>query len=118
MPTVLLKADKITTAYNALNVYNYFAAKKIFEKSIQKKPTEASYGLSIIYSRNDNPFSNIDSAYKYIIKTLNCFNKENNKKKLILLKFNLSQQNIDSLKELIHQNATAFFQLLNDQKSD
>lgn len=65
--------NKIEDAYKALSIYDYFKAKHLFYKSLKKNPTEASYGLATIYYRNDNPFSNIDSAAKYITISLNTF---------------------------------------------
>lgn len=64
--TLGIKASKISKAYNALSIYNYFEAKRLFEKSIKKKQATASFGLATIYYRTDNPFSNADSAAKYI----------------------------------------------------
>ena len=61
-----LYAGKIQKGYDALKVYNYFKAKEIFEHSKKKHGIPSTFGLSIIYSRSDNPFSNIDSANKYI----------------------------------------------------
>lgn len=59
-------SSNIGDAYEALSIYDYFKAKKIFYKSLKKTPSAASFGLATIFSRNDNPFSNIDSAAKYI----------------------------------------------------
>lgn len=61
-----LSANKISRAYRALSVFNYFEAKRLFYASIKTNQTQASYGLSIIFNRTDNPFSDIDSAAKYI----------------------------------------------------
>jgi hypothetical protein len=58
--------NKISDGYKALAIYDYFKAKQLFYKSYSKYTCEASYGLAIIYHRNDNPFSNTDSAAKYI----------------------------------------------------
>ncbi len=57
---------RLQKAYNALAIYDYFQAKELFYKSLKNDPVAASYGLSVIYSRNDNPFTQIDSAHKYI----------------------------------------------------
>ena len=65
--------SKITKAYKALSIYNYFEAKHLFEKTIRKKPSAASYGLATIYARTDNPFSQIDSAAKYIVRAKQLF---------------------------------------------
>ena len=59
---------KIASGFEALSIFDYFKAKALFNKSLNKKPAEASFGLAIIYYRTDNPFSNIDSACKYIAK--------------------------------------------------
>lgn len=62
-----LWAGKLEKAFQALDIYNYFDAKVFFEKSLKKDEVAASYGLSIIYYRTDNPFFNLDSAQRYII---------------------------------------------------
>lgn len=61
------EASKIEKAYQALKIYDYFKAKKYFERSLKKHPAAASYGLATIYYRSDNPFHQIDSAYRYIV---------------------------------------------------
>jgi hypothetical protein len=58
--------SKISDAYDALSIFDYFKAKQLFYKSFQKFPCESAFGLANIYYRTDNPFSNIDSAAKYI----------------------------------------------------
>ncbi len=57
---------RLKNAFAALEVFNYFEAKDLFEKSLDKHPVGAGYGLSIIYARNDNPFFHVDSARKYV----------------------------------------------------
>jgi len=61
------EASKIEKAYQALKIYDYFKAKKCFERSLKKHPAAASYGLATIYYRSDNPFHNLDSSYRYIV---------------------------------------------------
>lgn len=70
-------ASGIGEAYKALSVYDYFKAKKLFYKSLKQKPKEASFGLAAIFYRADNPFSNIDSAAKYIAISRQSAAKEN-----------------------------------------
>jgi hypothetical protein len=65
--------SKISSAYEALSVYDYFKARGLFYSSLSKNPSEAGYGLATIYSRSDNPFSNIDSAAKYISRSAKTF---------------------------------------------
>ncbi len=58
--------NKISDAYEALSMFDYFKARHLFYKSLSKYPAESSFGLATIFYRNDNPFSNIDSSAKYI----------------------------------------------------
>jgi hypothetical protein len=67
-------ANKISAAYEALSIYDYFKAKQLFYKSLSKYPCQSAFGLATIYYRNDNPFSNIDSAAKYISISKRNFN--------------------------------------------
>ncbi len=59
-------AGRVERGYKALNQFNFFKAKRLFEKAAKKKVAAATYGLSFIYEREDNPFHNLDSAYKFI----------------------------------------------------
>ena len=69
-----VSAGKIDKGYEALKIYNYFEAKKIFTKTIKKDSSASSYGLATIFFRNDNPFHSLDSAYKYICISERTFN--------------------------------------------
>ena len=100
-----IKANSIAKAFSALQSYNYFEAKRLFEKSIKQETAAATYGLSIIYFRDDNPFSNIDSAYKYILKSDNTFQTLSLKDRTFYLKFNVSQKSIDSIKGDVYHKA-------------
>lgn len=62
-----LMAGKIEKGFQSLDIYNYFEAKRLFEQAMKKDGVAASYGLSVIYGRNDNPFFNLDSARSYIL---------------------------------------------------
>lgn len=69
-----LKASKIEEAYKALDIYDYFKAKKLFYAQLHKShKTAAAYGLATIFYRIDNPFHNLDSASKYISRSGNFF---------------------------------------------
>ncbi len=62
-----LHAGPLEKGFEALKVFNYFDAKGFFDKAMKSRPAGASYGLSTIFYRTDNPFSNVDSAHKYIL---------------------------------------------------
>ena len=60
------KAGGLDKGFKALEVFDYFKAKQIFYKSLKKDSAAASYGLSVIYALNNNPFYSLDSALLYI----------------------------------------------------
>ncbi|MBK9283127.1 MAG: WG repeat-containing protein [Sphingobacteriaceae bacterium] len=72
-----LVAGQIEKGYEALSIYDYFKAKKIFYSLIKKKNSSAYYGLSLIYFRKDNPFHQLDSALKYAVAGANLLRNEN-----------------------------------------
>ncbi|WP_107039806.1 WG repeat-containing protein [Brumimicrobium mesophilum] len=76
---ITLGSCKIQKGFESLDSFNYFEAKKNFEKSIQKEKSPASYGLSVIYFRNDNPFHNLDSAYHYSLLSVESFKESKEK---------------------------------------
>ncbi|MBK9192219.1 MAG: WG repeat-containing protein [Crocinitomicaceae bacterium] len=94
-------ADKIKKGYQALEIYNYFEAKRLFEKSLKKKIVPASYGLSLIYFRNDNPFHNIDSAYRYIVIANEKFPILDEKQKLEFQIYGVDQVSLEHQRELV-----------------
>ena len=59
-------SGKLKKGFAALEVYNYFEAKQQFYKALKKDSVAAGYGLSVVYGRDDNPFYQIDSAFKFI----------------------------------------------------
>src|SRR5690554_5332398 len=76
----ILGSCKLSKGFEALEQYNYFEAKKAFEKSLKKNEAPSAYGLSEIYFRNDNPFHNLDSAYHYSLLSVEAFKKTKEKK--------------------------------------
>jgi hypothetical protein len=65
----LANAAKINDAYKALEIFDYFKARKLFYESYNKKTSHASYGLAIIYFRTDNPFSKAVYTYSSVATT-------------------------------------------------
>lgn len=62
--------------YEALSIFDYFKAKALFYASFSGKTNApAAYGLSLIYARRDNPFTQPDSAYKYAHAALVLYQK-------------------------------------------
>lgn len=84
--------NKISDAFEALSVFDYFKAKQLFYKVNKKYPCESSYGLATIFYRNDNPFSNIDSAAKYI-----AISKKQFTDTITFSNYHINSQNINEL---------------------
>lgn len=102
------KAATIDKAFTALKQYNYFDAKRLFEKSAKKQPSAANYGLAMIYSRTDNPFHNLDSAFACIQRSETTYSATKEKTKEALRKYDFDYLQIVALRKSI---SSAFFQL-------
>lgn len=94
-------AGKIDKAFENLKIYNYFEAKQLFEKSMKKQPAPASYGLAVIYSRKDNPFYNLDSAYVLIQKAEKLYATQKEKTQLKLKKYEFDYPHILALRQQV-----------------
>ena len=76
----------IDDAFEALEIHDYFKAKKLFYKNIKRKPAASAYGLSVIYSRNNNPFYNLDSALQYAKISAKCYFLQTSEKQKLMFK--------------------------------
>lgn len=90
--------NKLRIAYQALDSYDYFKAKKLFYTSLHQYPYASAFGLATIFSRNDNPFYNIDSAARYIIVSNQHF-----KDTSTYFSYHLNQKNNHALTSIICQ---------------
>ena len=88
--------NKISDAFNALSIFDYFKAKSLFYSTQNRYPCQSSFGLAIIFSKSDNPFYNIDSAAKYIIKC-----KANFKDTASYFGYQISEKSIHVLEQKI-----------------
>lgn len=68
-------AGKLEKGLEALKVFDYFKAKEYFEKAMKKDAAGASYGMSLIYGNDKNPFFQMDSAYAFIFRADTLFDK-------------------------------------------
>ncbi len=95
-------AGKTEKAWEALAVFDYFKAKTLFSATIKKEPTAASYGLAIIYYRNDNPFHDLDSATNHIRRALQSFDGEIVKKEKQFTKWKVYKTSLLALRNDIY----------------
>lgn len=110
-------AGRIERGFEALRIYNYFKAKQLFEKSLKKAPAGASYGLSIIYYRTDNPFSNIDSAYAFILRSEKSFATVKRREFKMLAGLGITGPAVHSMKDSVHQKAFDIYSRKNSIES-
>ena len=105
--TVTCYAASIEDAFKSLENYNYFEAKKLFEKFLKKEFAASNFGLATIYFRTDNPFHNIDSAYACIVRSEKTYGAMKDKQKEKLKKYRFDYAAISSLRQNI---STVLFQ--------
>lgn len=108
LTTTAAQAAKIDQAFENLKVFNYFEAKAGFEKSLGKYEAPASFGLATIYARNDNPFFNLDSAYRYIVRSEQHYGAQSDKDKE---KFRKYAVDYPAIAELRGKISSQFYQL-------
>jgi hypothetical protein len=70
----------LKSGFEALEVHDYFRARKVFLKTARKHPVPSNYGLSVITGRNNNPFYELDSAYAYIRRSVIALDQTSAKK--------------------------------------
>lgn len=92
-------AQSISKGFQALEMYDYFRSKKIFEKKLKKETSPAAYGLAQIYFRNNNPFHNIDSAHRYVVLAIDSYDGYKPKKQLKLQRFGYVLESLETLRQ-------------------
>ena len=96
-----LQAGAIKNAFAALNMYDYFKAKALFTKAMKHDSVSSCYGLSIVLSRNDYHFYNIDTAYMYLLKAKRIYTAATPKQKLKWKKFGIDTASIQFQKDTV-----------------
>jgi len=84
-----------------MEVKDYFKAKTLFEQSLKPDRSIAAFGLSVLYSRENNPFHEKDSAYNYCLASLESFSSADEKSKIKYAKYRWTLNGIDSMKRII-----------------
>ena len=94
-------SSHIKNGFEALQMKDYFRAKKIMKRQLKYNPSPSSFALSVVFSRNDNPFFDLDSAYRYILISDSTWSTTKDRKKEKWRSYGWSKQGIDSLKQII-----------------
>ncbi|MNJ90786.1 KWG Leptospira [compost metagenome] len=109
------QAGSIDDGFKALEQFNYFEAKKQFEKSLKSNESAANYGLALIYYRKDNPFHQLDSAHVKIVRSEKAYSLTKEKQKIYLKKYHFDYLAIEKLRQEI---STALFFVVQKNPSE
>jgi len=90
---------KLDKAFEALAIYDYFKAKNLFEKTLEKEPVASAYGLGKIYYEERNHFFHLDSSEKYLNYAINYFKIVNEKDRLKLTRWNVDSMQLAIAKD-------------------
>jgi hypothetical protein len=101
----LAYAGKAEKAFEALEVHNYFEAKRLFEKMKKSDPTISSYGLGLIASNDKNPFYQLDTALFYVSKAETSYPIEKEKSRIQMAELGVDLNAIRVLKVEIGEKA-------------
>ena len=106
--------DKILYGFERLAIHDYFRARESFQSAMKKHPVPAYYGLSIISSRNNNPFYNLDSARIFILTADTFFHHLTAEEETKLLtKYKIGQYQISTLMDSIASQAFSAAETMN-----
>jgi len=108
-------AGGIDKGYKALQVHDYFKAKKHFTKGLKYNSSAGSMGLAVIYYRTDNPFHSYDSAYRYVLKSIDGWDMQKQRKKDKWAKYGYTEDSLFSFRQRI---STEFYRIANTLKTE
>lgn len=94
-------AGRVSKGFEALQIKDYFKAKKLLSKGMKYNPEASAFGLSIIYSRNDNPFYDRDSAYRYVVIADTSWLHAKDRKKEKWAIYGWTRSGIDSMLQVV-----------------
>jgi hypothetical protein len=97
------KSSRIDRGYEALYIYDYFKAKKLFTKALKYNKAAAAQGLAVIFYRNDNPFHSNDSALAYINLAHQEFFQTKLKKRDLYAGYGFTEDSINKIRQSISQ---------------
>lgn len=96
---------QIQKGFDALYEYDFFKARKIFLKAQKKQPAAAHFGLAKIHYDRLNHFHQLDSAYKHAKTSIFALSLLNEKQKIKLKLYGLTDSSAQNLLDSIHYQA-------------
>lgn len=110
-------AGNVKKGFVALEMHDYFKAKKAFTKGMKYNPEVCAFGLASLYSRNNHVFYSKDSAYRYINMARTTLYDAKARKRKKWAKYGWSLEGIDSLDRVIADQFYAEAQKINTPES-
>lgn len=94
-------AGNVKKGFAALEVHDYFKAKKAFTKGMKYNPEVSAFGLASLYSRDNNVFYSRDSAFLYVNLAKSTYYDAKVSKRKRFAKYGWHMDGIDSLERII-----------------
>ncbi|MDG1332794.1 MAG: WG repeat-containing protein [Crocinitomicaceae bacterium] len=110
-------AGNVKKGFVALEMHDYFKAKKAFTKGMKYNPEICSFGLASLYSRDNHVFFSKDSAYRYIKMARTTLYDAKARKRERWAKYGWSLAGIDSLEQIITNQFYAEAKQINTPES-
>lgn len=95
-------AGPIDKAFEALEMKDYFKAKQLFEKRLNKERLAATYGMCRVFLEQQNPFFNLDSARVYALRSESLFKAASQKERDKVLDYAITQERVDMLRKTVY----------------
>lgn len=93
--------QSLKSGFKALEMHDYFKAKKAFEKNKKRNTSIACFGLAQVYMRPKNIFYNIDSAYVNIQTAVAKYDAVKSKNRKKYMPFGFEKSNLESTRQAI-----------------
>ncbi len=100
LPTIS-SGQTLKSGFTALEIHDYFKAKKIFEKRKKRNTAIAAYGLTNVFIRPKNIFQNFDSAQVYIAVAIENFDQVKLRRQQKFSKYGFTKNNLFELRQQI-----------------
>ena len=98
-------AGIIDKAFEALEMKDYFKAKHLFHKVLDKERIAANYGLCRVHLEQQNPFYNLDSARVYALRTESLFKTAEKKAQEELIRYGINEESVNQLRKTMYKLA-------------
>lgn len=108
-------SQTLKSGFKALEMYDYFKAKKVFDKKKKRHNSIAAFGLTRLFLMPNNIFQNIDSAHVYMGIALENYDRVKAKRQQKFASFGFTKENLHTLRQDI---ATSLFERAIDTNTE